>query len=48
MTAGAARAAVEQGAEILFLSPGSDDAQSVYTRVGFRPAETSLYYADPE
>jgi ribosomal protein S18 acetylase RimI-like enzyme len=47
MTAAAARAAVEQGAETLFLSPGSDDAQSVYTRVGFRPAETSLYYADP-
>ncbi len=47
MTAAAARAAAERGAEILFLSPGSDDARSVYTRVGFRPAETSLYYADP-
>jgi ribosomal protein S18 acetylase RimI-like enzyme len=48
MTAAAARAAASQGAEILFLSPGSEGAQSVYTRVGFHPAETSLYYADPE
>ncbi len=48
MTAAAARAAAGRGAELLFLSPGSEGAQSVYTRVGFRPAETTLYYADPE
>jgi len=48
MTAAAARAAAAEGAELLFLSPGSDGAQAVYTRVGFRPAETTLYYADPE
>ena len=48
MTAAAARAAADLGAEIAFLSPGSGGAQSVYERVGFRPAETTLYYADPE
>ncbi len=48
MTAAAAGAGVAHGAELAFLSPGSDGAQSVYERVGFRPAETSLYYADPE
>jgi ribosomal protein S18 acetylase RimI-like enzyme len=48
MTAAAARTAARRGAKLLFLSPGSDAAQSVYARVGFRPAETSLYYADPE
>jgi ribosomal protein S18 acetylase RimI-like enzyme len=47
MTAAAARDAATKGAEVVFLAPGSDEAQSVYTRVGFRPAETSLYYADP-
>jgi len=47
MTAAAAREAVAKGAELAFLSPGSDGAQSVYERIGFRPAETSLYYADP-
>lgn len=47
MTAAAARDAAGKGAEVVFLAPGSDEAQSVYTRVGFRPAETSLYYADP-
>ncbi len=46
MTAAAARGAAARGAELLFLSPGSDGAQSVYTRVGFQPAETSLYYVD--
>jgi ribosomal protein S18 acetylase RimI-like enzyme len=48
MTAAAALAAAGNGAELVFLAPGSDDARSVYERVGFRPAETSLYYADPE
>jgi ribosomal protein S18 acetylase RimI-like enzyme len=48
MTAAAALAAVAGGAELTFLSPGSDGARSVYERVGFRPAETSLHYADPE
>jgi ribosomal protein S18 acetylase RimI-like enzyme len=48
MTAAAALATAENGAELVFLAPGSDDARSVYERVGFRPAETSLYYADPE
>jgi len=47
MTAAAARDAATKGAELAFLAPGSDEAQSVYTRVGFRPAEVSLYYADP-
>jgi ribosomal protein S18 acetylase RimI-like enzyme len=46
MTAAAARGAAALGAELLFLSPGSDGAQSVYTRIGFRPAERSLYYID--
>jgi ribosomal protein S18 acetylase RimI-like enzyme len=46
MTAAAARDAAARGAELVFLAPGSDDAQSVYERVGFRPAEISLYYAD--
>jgi GNAT superfamily N-acetyltransferase len=48
MTAAAALAAADNGAELVFLAPGSDDARSVYERVGFRPAETSLYYADPQ
>ena len=48
MTAAAARDAAAKGAELVFLSPGSEGARSVYERVGFRPAETSLYYADPE
>lgn len=47
MTAAAARDAAARGAELAFLAPGSDTAQSVYTRVGFRPAEVALYYADP-
>jgi len=47
MTAAAARDAANRGAELAFLAPGSDTAQSVYTRVGFRPAEVALYYADP-
>jgi ribosomal protein S18 acetylase RimI-like enzyme len=48
MTAAAARHARANGAEVVFLAPGSDDARSVYERVGFRPAETMLNYADPE
>jgi ribosomal protein S18 acetylase RimI-like enzyme len=48
MTAAAAREAGTNGAGLVFLSPGSDAAQSVYARVGFRAgAETALYYADP-
>jgi GNAT superfamily N-acetyltransferase len=47
MTAAAARDAGTKGAELAFLAPGSEAAQSVYLRVGFRPAEVSLYYADP-
>jgi ribosomal protein S18 acetylase RimI-like enzyme len=48
MTAAAALDAARRGASLLFLSPGSEGARSVYERVGFRPQETSLYYADPE
>jgi len=48
MTAAAARDAAAKGAELVFLSPGSKGARSVYERVGFRPAQISLYYADPE
>jgi ribosomal protein S18 acetylase RimI-like enzyme len=47
MTAAAARGGAARGAELLFLSPGSEAAQSIYRRVGFRPAERTLYYADP-
>jgi ribosomal protein S18 acetylase RimI-like enzyme len=49
MTVAAARDAAANRAELLFLAPGSDAAQSVYQRVGFRAgAETCLSYADPE
>jgi ribosomal protein S18 acetylase RimI-like enzyme len=49
MTVAAGRDAAARGAELLFLAPGSEEAQSAYERVGFRPgAETALYYADPE
>lgn len=49
VTVAAARDAAARGAELLFLAPGSEKAQSVYERVGFRPgAENALYYADPE
>jgi len=48
MTAAAARNAATNGAELVFLSPGSDDARSVYERVGFRPAETMLHYVDAD
>src|SRR5262249_44536596 len=48
MTAAAARDAAARGAELVFLAPGSGDAQSVYERGGFGPAESSLCYADPE
>jgi ribosomal protein S18 acetylase RimI-like enzyme len=49
MTVAAGRAAAAKGAEHLFLAPGSEEAQSVYERVGFRPgAEMALYYADPQ
>jgi ribosomal protein S18 acetylase RimI-like enzyme len=48
MTAAAARGGAARGAELLFLSPGSEAAQSIYARVGFRPAERTLYYADPD
>jgi GNAT superfamily N-acetyltransferase len=47
MTAAAIRDAATRGAHVAFLAPGSDVAHSVYTRVGFRPAEVALYYADP-
>jgi ribosomal protein S18 acetylase RimI-like enzyme len=47
MTAAAARGGAARGAELLFLSPGSEAAQSIYRRVGFRPAERTLYYVDP-
>jgi ribosomal protein S18 acetylase RimI-like enzyme len=47
MTAAAARGGAAGGAELLFLSPGSEAAQSIYARVGFRPAERTLYYVDP-
>jgi ribosomal protein S18 acetylase RimI-like enzyme len=47
MTAAAARGGAARGAELLFLSPGSEAAQSIYSRVGFRPAERTLYYVDP-
>ena len=47
MTAAASQDAAATGAELVFLSPGTEGARSVYERVGFRPAETSLYYADP-
>jgi ribosomal protein S18 acetylase RimI-like enzyme len=47
MTAAAARGGAARGAELLFLSPGSDAAQSIYARIGFRPAERTLYYVDP-
>jgi ribosomal protein S18 acetylase RimI-like enzyme len=48
ITAAAARDVAARGAEVVFLAPGSDAAQSVYERVGFRGgAETSLFYADP-
>jgi ribosomal protein S18 acetylase RimI-like enzyme len=48
MTVAAGRDAAARDAELLFLAPGSEEAQSVYQRVGFRPgAETALYYADP-
>ncbi len=47
MTAAAARGGAARGAGLLFLSPGSDAAQSIYARVGFRPAERTLYYVDP-
>lgn len=48
ITAAAARAAAVAGAELVFLSPGSDGARSVYERVGFRPQATMLHYFDPE
>jgi ribosomal protein S18 acetylase RimI-like enzyme len=48
LTAAASLDAAAHGARLVFLAPGSDDARSVYERIGFRPAETSLYYADPE
>ena len=47
VTVAAARDAAAKGAQLVFLGPGSDAAQSVYERVGFRPgAETFLFYAD--
>jgi GNAT superfamily N-acetyltransferase len=48
MTAAAARGAAGHGATLLFLSPATDGSRSVYERVGFAPALTTLYYADPE
>jgi ribosomal protein S18 acetylase RimI-like enzyme len=48
MTAAASRGAAGHGATLLFLSPATDGSRSVYERVGFVPALTTLYYADPE
>jgi ribosomal protein S18 acetylase RimI-like enzyme len=47
VTAAAARAAFAAGARLCVLSPGSDEAQRVYARAGFRPAATMLHWSDP-
>jgi ribosomal protein S18 acetylase RimI-like enzyme len=48
VTAAAARMAFAAGADVAFLAPGSDAAQSIYARAGFTPQQTMLHYADPE
>jgi GNAT superfamily N-acetyltransferase len=48
VTAAAARAAFAAGARLCVLSPGSDEAQRVYARAGFRGAATMLHWSDPD
>jgi len=47
VTAGAARDAFSAGASLCVLSPGSETAQRVYIRAGFRPVATMLHWSDP-
>ena len=46
VTRAAAEGAFASGAAAAVLSPGSDEAQRLYTRAGFVRAATSIYYAD--
>jgi ribosomal protein S18 acetylase RimI-like enzyme len=48
LTAEATRAAFERGAEVAFLTPGSDGAFRIYERAGYRAAERMLAYISPE
>jgi hypothetical protein len=48
VTAAAARAAFDAGARLCVLSPGSDEAQRVYGRAGFRGTATMLHWSDPD
>jgi GNAT superfamily N-acetyltransferase len=47
ITAAAARAAFAAGADLCVLSPGSETAQRVYARAGFRRVATMLHWSDP-
>ena len=46
VTAAAARAAFAAGASLCVLSPGSETAQRVYERAGFRGAARMLHWSD--
>jgi predicted GNAT family acetyltransferase len=48
VTAAATRGAFAAGAELCILSPGSETAQRVYERAGFRRVATMLNWADPD
>lgn len=46
LTAAAARAAFDNGAELCVLSPGDDTAMRVYERAGFSRVATMLHWSD--
>jgi ribosomal protein S18 acetylase RimI-like enzyme len=48
MTAAAAKAAFEEGADLCVLSPGDETAMRVYERAGFRRVATVLHWSDDE
>jgi ribosomal protein S18 acetylase RimI-like enzyme len=46
LTAAAAKAAFDEGAELCVLSPGDDTAMRVYERAGFSRVATMLHWSD--
>jgi hypothetical protein len=45
MTSEVTQLAFAAGAEVAYLTPGDDGAFRVYERVGYRVAQTMLFYA---
>jgi predicted GNAT family acetyltransferase len=48
LTAAAASAAFDEGAQLCVLSPGDETAMRVYDRAGFRRVATMLHWSDAQ